>query len=37
MPVTGMVREMYQLIDTKLAGLRGSNEVVRYYLDDDAG
>jgi 3-hydroxyisobutyrate dehydrogenase len=32
MPVTSLARELYQLIDTKLGGLRGSNEVLRYYL-----
>ena len=25
--------ELYQLIDTKLGGLHGSNEVLRYYLE----
>ncbi len=34
MPVTSLVRELYQLIDGKMGGLNGSNEVVRYYLDD---
>jgi len=33
MPVTSLARELYQLIDTKLGGLHGSNEVLRYYLD----
>src|SRR5574342_199402 len=33
MPVTSLARELYQLIDTKLGGLRGSNEVLRFYLD----
>ena len=33
MPVTSLVRELYQLIDTKLGGLHGSNEVLRYYLE----
>jgi hypothetical protein len=33
MPVTSLARELYQLIDDKLGGLRGSNEVLRYYLD----
>jgi 3-hydroxyisobutyrate dehydrogenase-like beta-hydroxyacid dehydrogenase len=33
MPVTALARELYQLIDTKLGGLRGSNEVLRYYLE----
>ena len=34
MPVTSLARELYQLIDTKLGGLRGSNEVLRYYLEN---
>jgi len=33
MPVTSLARELYQLIDAKLGGLSGSNEVVRYYLE----
>jgi 3-hydroxyisobutyrate dehydrogenase-like beta-hydroxyacid dehydrogenase len=33
MPVTALARELYQLIDDKLGGLRGSNEVLRYYLE----
>jgi 3-hydroxyisobutyrate dehydrogenase-like beta-hydroxyacid dehydrogenase len=33
MPVTSLARELYQLIDTKLDGLHGSNEVLRYYLE----
>jgi 3-hydroxyisobutyrate dehydrogenase-like beta-hydroxyacid dehydrogenase len=33
MPVTSLARELYQLIDDKLGGLRGSNEVLRFYLD----
>jgi 3-hydroxyisobutyrate dehydrogenase-like beta-hydroxyacid dehydrogenase len=33
MPVTSLARELYQLIDAKLGGLRGSNEVIRFYLD----
>jgi len=33
MPVTSLARELYQLIEAKLGGLRGSNEVVRYYLE----
>jgi hypothetical protein len=33
MPVTSLARELYQLIDTKLGGLHGSNEVLRFYLD----
>jgi 3-hydroxyisobutyrate dehydrogenase-like beta-hydroxyacid dehydrogenase len=32
MPVTSLARELYQLIDDKLGGLHGSNEVLRYYL-----
>lgn len=36
MPVTSLTREFYQLIDTKLGGLNGSNEVIRYYLEDEA-
>ena len=32
MPVTALARELYQLIDSKLGGLHGSNEVLRYYL-----
>ncbi len=34
MPVTSLTREFYQLIDDKLGGLSGSNEVVRYYLEE---
>ncbi len=34
MPVTSLAREFYQLIDDKLGGLQGSNEVMRYYLED---
>jgi 3-hydroxyisobutyrate dehydrogenase-like beta-hydroxyacid dehydrogenase len=34
MPVTSLARELYQLIDGKLGGLHGSNEVLRYYLED---
>ncbi|MCB1738884.1 MAG: NAD(P)-dependent oxidoreductase [Gammaproteobacteria bacterium] len=34
MPLTGLTRELYQLIDDKLGGLHGSNEVLRYYLED---
>jgi 3-hydroxyisobutyrate dehydrogenase-like beta-hydroxyacid dehydrogenase len=34
MPVTSLARELYQLIDAKLGGLHGSNEVLRYYLED---
>jgi 3-hydroxyisobutyrate dehydrogenase len=33
MPVTSLARELYQLIDARLGGLRGSNEVLRFYLD----
>jgi 3-hydroxyisobutyrate dehydrogenase len=33
MPLTTLTRELYQLIDTKLGGLRGSNEVLRYFLE----
>jgi 3-hydroxyisobutyrate dehydrogenase-like beta-hydroxyacid dehydrogenase len=33
MPVTSLARELYQLIDDKLGGLHGSNEVLRYYLE----
>jgi 3-hydroxyisobutyrate dehydrogenase-like beta-hydroxyacid dehydrogenase len=33
MPVTSLARELYQLIDAKLGGLSGSNEVLRYYLE----
>lgn len=33
MPVTALARELYELIDAKLGGLRGSNEVLRYYLE----
>jgi 3-hydroxyisobutyrate dehydrogenase-like beta-hydroxyacid dehydrogenase len=33
MPLTTLSRELYQLIDTKLGGLRGSNEVLRYFLE----
>ena len=34
MPITSLARELYQLIDAKLGGLHGSNEVLRYYLED---
>ncbi len=34
MPVTNLSREFYQLIDDKLGGLHGSNEVLRYFLED---
>lgn len=33
MPLTSLARELYQLIDDKLGGLHGSNEVLRYYLE----
>src|SRR5215468_3636917 len=33
MPITSLTRELYQLIETKLGGLHGSNEVLRYYLE----
>jgi 3-hydroxyisobutyrate dehydrogenase-like beta-hydroxyacid dehydrogenase len=33
MSITGLAREMYQLIDAKLGGLHGSNGVLRYYLE----
>jgi 3-hydroxyisobutyrate dehydrogenase-like beta-hydroxyacid dehydrogenase len=33
MPVTSLARELHQLIESKLGRLRGSNEVLRYYLD----
>jgi 3-hydroxyisobutyrate dehydrogenase-like beta-hydroxyacid dehydrogenase len=33
MPVTTLTRELYQLIDSKLGGLHGSNEVLRYFLE----
>jgi hypothetical protein len=33
MGFTSLARELYQLIDTKLGGLHGSNEVLRYYLE----
>jgi 3-hydroxyisobutyrate dehydrogenase-like beta-hydroxyacid dehydrogenase len=34
MPITALAREFYQLIDAKLGGLHGSNEVLRYYLEE---
>lgn len=34
MPVTNLSRERYQRIETKLGGLHGSNEVLRYFLED---
>jgi hypothetical protein len=34
MPLTNLSRELYQLADAKLGGLHGSNEVLRYFLDD---
>ena len=33
MPVTSLTRELYQLIDARIGPLRGSNEVLRFYLD----
>jgi 3-hydroxyisobutyrate dehydrogenase-like beta-hydroxyacid dehydrogenase len=33
MPVTSLARELYQLIDARIGPLRGSNEVLRFYLD----
>jgi 3-hydroxyisobutyrate dehydrogenase-like beta-hydroxyacid dehydrogenase len=33
MPITALARELHQLIEAKLGKLRGSNEVVRYYLE----
>jgi 3-hydroxyisobutyrate dehydrogenase-like beta-hydroxyacid dehydrogenase len=33
MPVTSLASEVYQLIDTKLGSLHGSNEVLRYHLE----
>jgi 3-hydroxyisobutyrate dehydrogenase-like beta-hydroxyacid dehydrogenase len=33
MPVTSLARELHQLIEAKLGGLHGSNEVLRYYLE----
>ncbi len=34
MPITNLSREFYQLIDAKLGGLHGSNEVLRYFLEE---
>lgn len=34
MPVTNLARELYQLIDDKLGGLHGSNEILRYFLEE---
>lgn len=34
MPITNLTREIHQLIDDKLGGLRGSNEVLRYFLEE---
>jgi 2-hydroxy-3-oxopropionate reductase len=34
MPLTSLTRELYQLADSKLGGLRGSTEVLRYFLDN---
>ena len=33
MPITALARELHQLIHDKLGTLRGSNEVLRYYLE----
>jgi hypothetical protein len=33
MGFTSLARELYRLIDTKLGGLHGSNEVLRYDLE----
>lgn len=33
MPVTSLARELYQLIDARIGPLRGSNEVLRFYLE----
>lgn len=33
MPLTNLSRELYQLADSKLGGLRGSTEVLRYFLE----
>ena len=34
MPVTTLTRELYALIDDKMGGLSGSDEVIRYVLDN---
>jgi 3-hydroxyisobutyrate dehydrogenase-like beta-hydroxyacid dehydrogenase len=34
MPVTGLARELYRLIDDKSGGLEGSDEVMRFLLDN---
>jgi 3-hydroxyisobutyrate dehydrogenase len=34
MPLTNLSREIYQLADTKLGGLQGSKEILRYFLED---
>jgi 3-hydroxyisobutyrate dehydrogenase-like beta-hydroxyacid dehydrogenase len=34
MPLTNLSREIYQLADTKLGGLKGSTEILRYFLED---
>lgn len=34
MPLTNLSREIYQLADTKLGGLHGSTEILRYFLED---
>jgi 2-hydroxymethylglutarate dehydrogenase len=36
MPLTSLSRELYQLAETKLGGLRSSVEVVRYFLEETA-
>lgn len=33
MPLTSLCAEIYELADQKLGGLRGSNDVVRFYLE----
>ena len=34
MPITGLARELYRLIDDKSGGLDGSDEVLRFLLDN---
>ena len=34
MPITGLARELYQLMDEKSGGLNGSDEVVRFILEN---
>lgn len=34
MPVTALTRELYQMIDAKAGGLSGSDEVIRYVLEN---